>query len=214
MRMSSLLFGILLLTTAMVNGQVLHYDVVKGSKSLGEMKIERVMDGPTTEIFIKSEVTYRVLFAFTIRYSMHEKFRHGTLEWGKSLSTLNGSTQKDSKIALKDGKYIHTLNGVSSSISSMPDYSVSEIYFDEPFDGKQVYSQTFGQYLTFKKIGTGKYMLTSPDGDNFYTYLNGICTEVKVVRDFATFYFMMKPDDLLMVQAKADSLKAGGQNNP
>ena len=74
-------------------------------------------------------------------------------------------------------------------------------------DGQRVFSQQFGQFLTFEKVGEHKYLMPSPDGDNYYTYLNGICVDVRVQRDFANFNFVMQPQSLLAVETKADSLK-------
>jgi hypothetical protein len=189
-----------------VNAQVLKYDVMKGSKNLGLMTVKRTINGSVEEIKIESEVTYKILFSFTVKYNMYEKFTRGDLNWGKALSTLNGRTQKDSKIVKAKTGYDLTLDGVTANLESDIEYSISQIYFEEPSDGQEVFSQQFAQYLSFKKVGKNKYLLSSPDGDNYYTYTNGICTEVRVLRDFANFSFVMQPQSIKGVQLRADSL--------
>lgn len=179
---------------------------MKGSKNLGLMTVKKTVEGEIEEIKIESEVTYKVLFSFTIRYSMYEKFRGAHLDWGKALSTLNGRTQKDSKIVSSKKGHTLTLDGVSAEVTDPIEYSISQIYFEEPNDGQVVFSQQFAQFLTFKKVDKHRYLLASPDGDNYYTYVNGICTDVRVQRDFANFNFVIQPSTMKAIQSKADSL--------
>jgi hypothetical protein len=197
---------ILLSMTLSLTGQTLRYDVIKGSKKLGEMIVKREINGNVEEISFESDVTFRILFAFTLKFSQYEKFNGDKLNWGKALNQLNGRTQKDSKIVNSAEGQILTLDGVTVKIQEPIKYSVSQIYYYEPKNGQQVFSQQFGQFLTFRKVSEHRYVLPSPDGDNYYTYRNGICILVDVERDFANFYFELQAADLKAVDAKADSL--------
>ena len=173
------------------------------------MIVHRTLTSTTEEIRFDSDVTFRLLFAFNHSYSHYEKFYNGKLQWGKAKSLLNGRTQKDSKIVSNENGYRLTLDGVDVSVYEDIEFSISQIYFTEPEDGQRVFSQQFGQFLTFQKVGDHKYLMSSPDGDNYYTYLNGICVNVRVLRDFANFDFVMQPQSLLAVESKADSLFTG-----
>ncbi|MCP4457640.1 MAG: hypothetical protein GY816_06385 [Cytophagales bacterium] len=209
--MKVLLFTILTTVSSLISlsGQTLRYDVIKGNKNLGQMTVKRTLTQRTEEIQFASDVTFRILFAFNHTYSQYEKFTNGKLNWGKALSMLSGRVQKDSKIvAGKDG-YKLTLGGVTVPIKEEINYSVSQIYFTEPMDGQKVFSQQFGKFMTFKKVDEHEYLMSSPDGDNYYTYVNGICVNVRVERDFANFNFVMQPESLLAVESKADSLNIG-----
>ena len=66
-----------------------------------------------------------------------------------------------------------------------------------------------GQYLTFEEVDDHVYKMESPDGTNVYTYMNGICTEVKVSRDFAKFYFRMAPETFYAIENQVDSIVGG-----
>jgi hypothetical protein len=176
--------------------QILQYDVVKGSKKLGEMRIERKLDDGLEEIKINSEVTYRILLAVTIRYKMYEKFRNGRLVWGNAISTLAGNTQKQSKIEKQGESFTLTLDGTENTWDEPILFSVSQIYFYEPEDGQRVFSQQFGRYLEFEKVDDHKYLMSSPDGDNYYTYRDGVCVDVRVIRDFARFNFKIQDSSL------------------
>ena len=43
--------------------------------------------------------------------------------------------------------------------------------------------------------------LISPQGENYYRYDNGICTEVTVIRDFGTLHFNLSPESYLIVNS-------------
>ena len=199
----------LLLSLTWLSGQTLRYDVIKGNKNLGALVVKRTISGKVEEIQFDSDVTFRILFAFNLQFSQYEKFYDGQLNWGKAISTLSGRTQKESKIKSDKEGYQLTLDGVTVPINKRIDYSVSQIYFTEPRDGQTVFSQQFGQFMPFKKVGDHKYLMSSPDGDNYYSYVNGICVNVRVERDFANFDFVMQPESLLAVETKADSLNIG-----
>ncbi|MEQ9468901.1 MAG: DUF6134 family protein [Ekhidna sp.] len=184
-------------------GQVLHYEVVKGSKKLGDMKVKRMLSENQVKYEITSEVTFRILFSFTVDYESNSEYKYGQLIKEYTHNKLNGSTQKESTVWFDGKQYTLDINGVKSHPHEKRiEYSVAAIYFEEPTDSQQVYSPQFGQFLKFTKVGEHEYEMESPDGINLYTYTNGICSEVKVSRDFAKFYFQMTPESLLAVKEK------------
>ena len=167
------------------------------------MDVIRHHDSNVETVKIKSEVEFRILFSFEVIYSLNERFVNGVLVEGSGFNTLNGSYQKQTEISRSGNSYTLEIDGVKSNVQvDSIRYSVSRIYFEEPYDGQRVYSQTFGKWMTFEKVGESTYKMVSPDGDNFYTYTNGVCVEVKVERDYAGFSFIMKPESLARVKNK------------
>jgi hypothetical protein len=188
-------------------GQVLHYEVVKGNKSLGEMESHHYTSGGKDIYHIKSDVSFKLLFSFNVAYEQKEVFKNDTLQEGNGFNTLNESVQKETELSKRSSDYKLAFNGVNNYIRDAAiTKSMSQIHFREPSHGETFFSQHFGEYVTFEKIGEHRYAMTSPDGENEYTYENGFCTEIKVVRDYATFYFKMKPETLVRVKNKTDSL--------
>lgn len=183
-------------------GQTVHYDVVKGSKKLGDMTVKRILSDNQVKYEIDSKVTFRILFSFTVDYESTSEYKYGQLIKEYTHNQLNGSTQKKSTIWFNGDNYTLDLNGSRTSLRDKIEYSVGTIYFEEPKDGQKVFSPQFGEYLTFRKLAEHQYEMESPDGINLYTYTNGICSEVKVNRDFAKFYFRMTEESLLQVQSK------------
>lgn len=184
------------------SAQVVHYEVIKGSKKLGDMTVKRTALENRTYYEIESKVVFRILFSFTVDYESTSDYKNGQLIKEYTHNQLNGSTQKESTVWFDGDKYTLDLNGRKNSFRDNISYSVAAIYFEEPKDGQKVYSPQFAEYLTFTKIGDHQYEMESPDGTNVYTYTNGVCTEVRVNRDFAKFAFVMTEESLVAVQDK------------
>ncbi|WP_425389918.1 DUF6134 family protein [Ekhidna sp.] len=198
----SLTILFLLTVTQIAFGQILYYDVVKGTKKLGDMTVKRIESENAVKYEIDSKVTFRILLSFTVDYESTSEYKYGQLIKEYTHNQLNGSTQKKSTIWFDGQKYTLDLDGVRTTFKERVEYSVAAIYYEEPQDGQKVYSPQFGEYLTFEKINENQYELDSPDGLNVYTYVNGICTEVKVSRDFAKFYFRMTDESLREIKQK------------
>lgn len=199
-------------TTVLLHGlsyaQVLRYDVVRNGNSMGVSTVERAFDGSHTIYHLNTQTKFRILFLFEVEYDVIESFYGDKLVSGSSWNTLNDSKQKETELVEKGSVYSLIIDGIHTVIheDEILD-SVSEIYFEEPDHSKKVFSAYFGRFLTFEKIGEHKYSLTSPDGTNVYTYENGICTEVVISRDFATFSQVLQPDLLAAVRNKQITAK-------
>ncbi len=191
-----ILLGFFLLLSATAQCQLLNYDVVKGKKKKGTVTVEKLSEDGQVKYKIYSKVSFSILFNFTIEYWLEEKFYNDKLTWGKASNTLNDRLQKESEIYINDkGNYAVKIDGVTSStdINELT-YSVAKLYNHEPIGLNKVFSQSFGRYLPLTNLGNNAYLLESPDGNNKYTYENGICKEVKLIRDFATFYFRIQEE--------------------
>ncbi len=195
------------IVSSIAHGQILHYDVVKGSKIIGNVNVARFSTGATKTIDIQSRVEFKLIFSFTIDFNLEETFENGTLKSGSATNELNGVTQKESKIEKRKKDYNLIIGGIPNRLSERSiDYSISEIYFKEPQDNQKAFSQHFGLFLHFEKIGDHKYKLISPDGENHYIYESGICTEVKIFRDYANYSFRINPESYAQIRQRADTV--------
>jgi len=186
------------------HGQNLRYDIVKGDKVIGSLDAKKIVDEDRVTYTLKNRVEFKVLFSFSVQYDLEETFANGVLIRGKGKNSLNDASQKETSIDKNETGYRLILDGTPNHLSEKEiEYSVSRIYHEEPFDGKAVFSEYFGYYLHIEEIGDHRYLLRSPDGENEYTYNRGYCTEVKVSRDFATFYIRMDDTTLAMLNKKS-----------
>ncbi|MEO9476436.1 MAG: DUF6134 family protein [Cyclobacteriaceae bacterium] len=189
-RLTLSLFVLFIIWSA--HGQNLSYEIVRGDNKIGSLEIKHHVEDSIEKIHMHNSVSFRIIFSFNVDYELKETFVNGVLTYGDGYNTLNGASQKETNIKLKEDGYHLKIDGVEAYNEKKPiTNSMSKIYHEELHDGKKVYSQYFGLYLEAEKEGEHKYSIVSPDGENIYKYQYGYCTEVKVIRDFATFYIRM-----------------------
>ena len=189
--------------------QSLHYDALRKDKVIGGMDITIRNSGDDRIYLVTSNMEFRVLFTLRVEFTNKEIFHNDVLISGSVTNKMIGFKENEAHIERTDDKYHLWINGTPEPIHDKEiKYTVSQIYTQEPYDGQKVFSQYYGAYFTFKKVGDHEYKYTSSEGDNYYTYLNGICTDVKVVRDFATIYFKLKPESLAAVKKNASKFRS------
>lgn len=201
--MRLIIFSCLLIVIQIsVFAQKLVYDVIRSGSSMGQTVVNRTVANGQLSYHLNTKTKFRVVFSFEVEYDLVELFEEGVLVSGTGFNTLNGGIQKETKLQRSTRDYELEIDGISTRISETEIRdSVSEIYFEEPHQGKKVFSAYFGRFLEFEKTGEHQYSLTSPDGTNEYYYENGICIKVVVSRDFATFSQVLKPDLLAAVRS-------------
>lgn len=184
-------------------GQDLHYEYLRNDHRIGSLEIKHLVNDGLESFTIHNKVAFKIIFSFNVEYKLQETFIDGVLSFGEGFNTLNGVSQKETVIKLKDDGYHLKIDGIEAHNEKSPiRESMSRIYHEELQNGKKVYSQYFGMYLIAEKIGENKYSLKSPDGENIYQYSDGYCVEVKVIRDFATFYIKMLPESRSAISSK------------
>lgn len=189
----SVILSLLGCTKQRAFSQRLEFDVIKGDKKVGFMMAEKTVKGDSIFYFIESETSIRMLLNFKVNYVLEELYVDGRLVRGEAESKLNGSSRTKSKVWIEGGEYVVEVNGFEELRTSEPiTYSVPELYFSEPGSKETTFSQQFAQDLIIKKDEEHKFTLYSEDGRNTHTYENGLCTNVKLNRTYASFYFQLK----------------------
>ena len=183
-------FGVSLLA------ETLHYDVVKDNKKVGYFQIGRAT-ATNNDVVIRSESTVRVSMLFTIEVidKMYAVFRNNLLHTATIYRTLNGNVRVNNLTQWQNGKYALSTKDEKNSgaFTQAIRFTTVSLYFDEPLNLTEVYSEKFQRMVNVKSIGIHKYQLTLPDGNTAkYTYVNGQCSEVEAKTDWAVIRFVFK----------------------
>ena len=188
-----IIISLLGVNTILAQEKVLYYDLVKGGRNAGYMKITKSTEGNKTIYSITSRTEVRVVFMVRVNYDLYETHENGVLVGGHSKSTLNGALQKETKIKKFSDKYQFEL--ASDLITIYKDkitYTIPEIYFKKPTSTVKVFSQVFAEYLTYEKQDDKTWVLYSEDGRNMTVYdENGICELVEISRPYAVFKLVL-----------------------
>jgi len=173
----------------------LMYDVMRNGKIIGNISFVELVSGQKKFLSMTSDVKTRFIFAFSDNTAETAGYENGIMVYSSFYQKQTGSgiSNKTTIAAGKDYKL--TSDGVSTLASFDPiRYNMLLLYTTMPEGIDKVYSANFQKHLDIKKIADNKYRVTLPDGKfNDYTYKNGICTMVEIVRSLVSLQFVLRP---------------------
>ncbi len=157
---------------------------------------------------VKSNMEFRFLVSLKVNFINEETFVDGILTKGWVKNEMIGFKENEASISKSANGYDLLINGTKEPIDDKEiKYTVTKIYTQEPENGQKVFSQYYGIHFTFEKTGEHQYKFQSPEGDNFYTYQYGVCTDIRIERDFATIHFRLQPDSFAAVKSGRNNFK-------
>jgi hypothetical protein len=170
------------------------YDVMRNGKVIGKINFVEMVSGPKKFLSMTSDVKTRFIFAFSDDTAETAAYDNGVMVYSSfyQKQTGSGTATKTTIAAGKDYKL--TDDGKSKLAKFDPiRYNMLLLYTTVPEAISKVYSANFQKHLDIEKIEDNKYRLTMPDGKfNYYTYKNGVCTMVEIVRSLFTLQFVLK----------------------
>ncbi len=172
----------------------LFYDVVRNGKIIGKINFVELVQGNKKFISMTSDVKTRYIFAFSDNTSETAAYEDGIMIYSSFYQKQTGSGVTNKSTIASGKAYKLSDDGVSTISTISPiRYNMLLLYTDIPETITKVYSANFQKMLDIKKIEANKYRLTLPDGKhNYYTYKNGICTVVEIVRSLFTLQFVLR----------------------
>jgi len=167
------------------------YDVIVAGRTIGSLRV--------FDYDVKNQVeTHRIESDFKIlfykgKFSTQTSYVQGQLVSAVSAHEVNGDLKEktQTKSSVKS-LYEILFSGEDAEDKPRKEFNspinntVTSLYYKEPINISQVYSERYGQMCSVKKISDGNYGVSLPDGkQGIYTYKNGLCREVKT--DLAGF---------------------------
>lgn len=185
------LFFLLIATIAA--GQTRIYEIRFSNSPIGTLEVKQESTSIARRISIKSRVTMKILSRMEV--DIYAEFRNNSLYESKAIrnQSKNGSDDKETLTIKTDKGYNVTRKGEMVKLLPGPiTYTVGDLYFDEPKDQKQVYSETLGVFLPVRFTKDKRYELTLPDGKkSWYKYEKGKMTEVEFQTALGKAYFKL-----------------------
>ena len=172
---------------------LLTYKVMQGSDEIGLLQLKKNTSGSSTIIQSISEVKKRFIFLFTAFDKQEAEFQNGLLIRSYIYRIQNGSV-KVNKHTTYTGNCYEVKNEKSTEkimIAAATDNLLS-IYFNEPLNINQAYSDNYQCIVNIKNMGNEEYKIQLPNGNtNYYYYENGICKKVKADYELFTVEFIL-----------------------
>lgn len=192
---ATLLFTTLLfITSSSAQQRKLVYDVIRNNKVIGEINYTEIIQGQKKTLSITSNVETTLLFSFTDHTIESATFDKGIMSYSTFYQKQTGSDEVNNTTKLSGKFYKVTNNGETKLISLPPiRYTTLMLYTTQPDKITKVFSGNFQTLLDIKKIADNKYRLYLPDDKyNDYTYKNGVCVLVEIVRSLGSVQFVLK----------------------
>ncbi|AWO01079.1 hypothetical protein DLD77_04875 [Chitinophaga alhagiae] len=163
-------------------GQSHTFEILFGNNAVGLLDVKQEPAGASRRITIRSRVQSKLLSR--METDIEVVYQHNVLHRAR-VTRIQARPNDDNRETLTekaDRGYNVTRKGVRAPFP-VPQiiFCVSDLYFTEPKEVKEVYSETLGRFLPIKRLADGRYALGLPEGrQNFYTYSKGRLAQVEV----------------------------------
>lgn len=170
------------------------YDVIRNDKVIGTINFVELTQGQKKFLSMNSDVETTVIIPVKDHTSETAGFDKGVMIYSSFYQNQTGSDEVNKSAKLSGKFYKVTANGESKLINLPPvRYTTLMLYNTEPYKINKVFSGNFQSMFDIKKIAENKFRLFLPDDKyNDYTYKNGVCVLVEIVRSLGTVQFVLR----------------------
>lgn len=172
---------------------ILNYKVVQNNNTIGWIKLEKKDSTDAYQLLFSCETKKRILILITIIEKQQSFFRDGIMIQSSVYRKINNDIKVNKLTTYKTNYYeINNKNNLMQLKLNAISYNQLSLYFFEPVNISEVYSEHYDKYFSIKKMQVGCYVVEYPDGSkNYYYYKNGVCIKVKVERSLFTAEFVL-----------------------
>jgi hypothetical protein len=167
------------------------FHIIKGDQVVGQVKVDRHVQGDRTLYSMTSRSKVVVLWPQHIRTAVMTEYRGGRLNACHSAVSVNEEVRDSSCMRMVNGRsqgYIHP--GRSVATHNNNPWTTARMYYEEPVGQARIYVESVLSEQPLVCISPGVYELQLPDGDvNRYIYRNGVLHEIIVDRTFFDLVF-------------------------
>ncbi len=182
--------------------QAIIYDILLAGRAVGELNITpvRASDGGE-HLRVRGAID---TFLYDVVYVGENRFEKGVLKTALSSQEVNGKLKEKTNTVQTRGRYHVTFADAKSSskeTGKVPhpiNHTITSLYYREPVNLKQIYSDRYGKMCPLQKVAAGAYEVVMPDGKKTrYTYADGQCREVQSEIVGLNLIFRIRPGSVL-----------------
>lgn len=179
-------------TTLLAQKTYLNFKVVHNGNKIGWIKLHKVDSGSITTIQLTSEIKRRIIFLLSVIEKQEVSFDEGSMTSSSIYRKVNDDVKMNRQTIFKGNYYeVRDKNSSERVMIKRINYNLLSMYFKEPVNIKQVYSDTFQRFLDIEPKGNASYKIILPDGNyNYYYYVNGICSRIVIEHTLFTIEFI------------------------
>jgi len=171
-----------------------NYSVIWRGKEVGLLKATSQTQPQGQVYSTDSEMNIQMLLSFHIKSNITNVFANSQLKDAQVHRFVNKKKKLTSTTHFNENHYElkKDKDDIVKMKSNIP-ATVTWLYFNEPVEKTEIYSETFLTFLKFKQIAASVYETTLPDGDVMtYTYRSGVLQRVEIESGYGEFVFKLK----------------------
>lgn len=187
--MLQLSIGILIgaITPELLTAQTLWYDITMAGKVIGSVQVFPV-DEKENSITRTVKSTFSVPLLYSGKFESTNKRVNGTLVEAETIHSSNGRQREKTVIqSMPTAEYkVAFYKSDAQKPASQKElgaiyHTLTDLYFQEPTQMKEAYSERYGEICKIKPVAENQYAVDLPTGKtSIYTYWQGICQEVEL----------------------------------
>lgn len=182
--------------------QAVIYDILLAGRAVGELTIAPVRTSDGGEhLRVRGAID---TFMYDVVYVGENRFENGLLKTAFSSQEVNGKLKEKTNTVQNSESYQVTFASAKSTAKEtgrVPhpiNHTITSLYYREPVNLKQIYSDRFGKMCPVQKVSAGAYDVEMPDGKKTrYTYAQGQCHEVRTEIVGLNLIFRLRPTSVL-----------------
>lgn len=173
--------------------KLLNYNIMLGGSKIGSINMSKHDSLNMSFIKTSCQAKKRFIFLYTLTEKQEAFFEKGMLVSSHVFRKVNNTVKVDQYTQFAQNYYMVSKGQIRQNIMvKCICNNQSTLYFAEPVNLKQIYSDVYAAFLNIEKVSNGVYKLILPDGNvNYYYYTHGICSKVHIERTLFTVEFVL-----------------------
>lgn len=163
------------------NSTELYYDIVMKDKVIGSLDTHQKTKGTITTYQSFTSIKTKLLRTIEVDYKYDVTFSKSMLKKAKVSIVVNSREHAETSTLWKNAQYEIIKDKKESTLQDSIQYTTVLMYFKEPKNIKECYSEQDGTMNTIVSLGNHKYKKINANGkENVYFYKNGILHEADI----------------------------------
>ncbi|MEP0212359.1 MAG: DUF6134 family protein [Cellulophaga sp.] len=182
-----------LLSNTKADTTVLNFNILHKNKVVGSLVATKVINGDIISYHSFTQIQAKIITTVDLKYDYNVTFNSDKLFKSNVSILLNGKSLAETSTLFRNGEYLVNKNKKVLKLQDSIVYSTVLLYFKEPINVKECYSEQDGSFNTLVSLGNHKYKkINSKRNENVYVYKNGVLYEATIDGGLINFVIQLK----------------------
>jgi hypothetical protein len=178
------LFAFMFFSCAFMYAQKYTYDVMLFGKKIGQTTVERIERADGEVLYkLRSSSEAQILFTKKTSEMLSDVMYKDGIMWSSYVKNVKDGVTEVVKVIREKTQYVIDRGEEVLKVSTPVKMSSILLYYQEPHQNLNIFSERLGRFCEFKKTAEGVYECKLDNGvNNIYKYRNGVLYELEMVK--------------------------------